>query len=305
MIETLKAIPTRYKGYKFRSRLEARYACFLDAVGLQWEYESQGYDLPSEGKYLPDFWCPQLDAFIEVKPARTWEPTAIYLAGTCQSEWRLGLNLYGNTKLTPPQADDLKHDDFAGKVADWCLDGIATCNVFAFWCDRKDCYGSLVELGIAKGIRRSILVGMPADFRDSLASSGVYLDYNDQACDMWFAEHMATACGVFASPQDMLAHGLQIGLYSEMPPEYRKAQALAVASGKRVVIVFSPTDKDYLRPAFMETVRFSANGSASYHEPMFELCDAAHSELHLEEWLPRSLDAFRSARFEHGESGAT
>lgn len=30
----MKAIETRYKGYRFRSRLEARWAVFFDALGL-------------------------------------------------------------------------------------------------------------------------------------------------------------------------------------------------------------------------------------------------------------------------------
>lgn len=49
-----RAIETRYKGYRFRSRLEARWAVFFDALGLKWEYEPEGFELPS-GRYLPDF----------------------------------------------------------------------------------------------------------------------------------------------------------------------------------------------------------------------------------------------------------
>ena len=51
----LKAIQTEYKGYKFRSRLEARWAVFLDALGVKWEYEPEGYDLENGSAYLPDF----------------------------------------------------------------------------------------------------------------------------------------------------------------------------------------------------------------------------------------------------------
>lgn len=50
----MKAIETAYKGFRFRSRLEARWAVFFDALGLRWEYEREGYELPS-GRYLPDF----------------------------------------------------------------------------------------------------------------------------------------------------------------------------------------------------------------------------------------------------------
>ena len=44
----MKAIQTEYKGYLFRSRLEARWAVFFDACGVRWEYEPEGYDLGDE-----------------------------------------------------------------------------------------------------------------------------------------------------------------------------------------------------------------------------------------------------------------
>jgi len=51
---SMKAIETRYKGYRFRSRLEARWAVFFDALGLSWEYEPEGFETDA-GWYLPDF----------------------------------------------------------------------------------------------------------------------------------------------------------------------------------------------------------------------------------------------------------
>ena len=48
-------IETVYKGYRFRSRLEARWAIYLDHAGWIWEYEPQGYTLSNGRKYLPDF----------------------------------------------------------------------------------------------------------------------------------------------------------------------------------------------------------------------------------------------------------
>ena len=44
-MSALKAIETEYKGYRFRSRLEARWAVFFDACGVKWEYEPEGYVL--------------------------------------------------------------------------------------------------------------------------------------------------------------------------------------------------------------------------------------------------------------------
>lgn len=51
----IKAIETIYSGYRFRSRLEARWAVFLDALGVRYEYEPEGFELPSGKRYLPDF----------------------------------------------------------------------------------------------------------------------------------------------------------------------------------------------------------------------------------------------------------
>lgn len=51
----MKPIETEYKGYKFRSRLEARWAIFFDEIGAKWEYEPEGYRLKDGTYYLPDF----------------------------------------------------------------------------------------------------------------------------------------------------------------------------------------------------------------------------------------------------------
>ena len=75
----IRPIETRYKGYRFRSRLEARWAVFFDASGIAWEYEKEGYDLGELSWYLPDFWLPSVrlsfgkylsspGCWIEIKP---------------------------------------------------------------------------------------------------------------------------------------------------------------------------------------------------------------------------------------------
>lgn len=51
----MKVIETVYNGYKFRSRLEARWAVFFDALGVKYEYEPEGFELDDGAKYLPDF----------------------------------------------------------------------------------------------------------------------------------------------------------------------------------------------------------------------------------------------------------
>jgi hypothetical protein len=62
----IKAIETVYNGYRFRSRLEARWAVFFDCVGVKYQYEPEGFDLDGVW-YLPDFYLPQLEMWAEVK----------------------------------------------------------------------------------------------------------------------------------------------------------------------------------------------------------------------------------------------
>lgn len=63
----IKPIETVYNGYRFRSRLEARWAVFFSTLELPYEYELQGYELPGGGRYLPDFYLPSLGVHVEVK----------------------------------------------------------------------------------------------------------------------------------------------------------------------------------------------------------------------------------------------
>jgi hypothetical protein len=54
----IAALDTFYKGRKFRSRLEARYAIVFDHLGIKWQYEPEGFNLGDGLLYLPDFWLP-------------------------------------------------------------------------------------------------------------------------------------------------------------------------------------------------------------------------------------------------------
>ena len=65
----VKALPTRRKGYRFRSRAEARWSAIFDGLGLDWDYEPEGYDLGRYGWYLPDFFIHGTECWIEVKGA--------------------------------------------------------------------------------------------------------------------------------------------------------------------------------------------------------------------------------------------
>lgn len=62
---THTGIATMYAGVRFRSRLEAKWACFFDLMGWRWEYEPFDAD-----GYIPDFVLLGDDpVVVEVKPA--------------------------------------------------------------------------------------------------------------------------------------------------------------------------------------------------------------------------------------------
>lgn len=64
------AIETNYAGRLFRSRLEARWAVFYDAIRIPWVYEPEGFQFANGVLYLPDFYLPSVDAYMEIKPVR-------------------------------------------------------------------------------------------------------------------------------------------------------------------------------------------------------------------------------------------
>jgi hypothetical protein len=152
-----KPIETLYRGYRFRSRLEARWAVFFDRARIPWRYEPEGYDLsavklPSDlpvttahwllsqlfssykpytpgdlqsvdhaidalfplvyidsvderdkpGSpmwYLPDFYLPEQDCWVEIKPS---EPSAREKRMMQRLVWATGKPGYIFWDLRPP-----------------------------------------------------------------------------------------------------------------------------------------------------------------------------------------------------------
>lgn len=76
--DEVKPMPTEYKGITFRSRTEARWAVFFDALGIEWQYEPNYFRLADGEFYKPDFYLPSLGftadgggsvgMYVEVKP---------------------------------------------------------------------------------------------------------------------------------------------------------------------------------------------------------------------------------------------
>lgn len=59
---------TIYNGYRFRSRLEARWAVFFDEARIRYMYEPEGFDLINGESYLPDFYLIDFELYVEIKP---------------------------------------------------------------------------------------------------------------------------------------------------------------------------------------------------------------------------------------------
>lgn len=101
-MNTARAIETEYRGYRFRSRLEARYAVFFDAAGIAWEYEPEGFDLDGK-RYLPDFFLPELKTYVEVKPTmEAAQQGAPQLLALMQASGCDGLFAIGHPTVEPP-----------------------------------------------------------------------------------------------------------------------------------------------------------------------------------------------------------
>jgi hypothetical protein len=61
-----KVLPTAYEGYAFRSRLSARWAVFFDALGVEWQYDVEGF-LTRKGQFQPDFNLPKYRTWVSVQ----------------------------------------------------------------------------------------------------------------------------------------------------------------------------------------------------------------------------------------------
>jgi hypothetical protein len=109
------AIETYYKGYRFRSRTEARWAIFFDTLGVKWEYEREGYTLSNGMRYLPDFWLDTVQMWAEVRP------------GTFTPEEKLKCKLLVEATgfeclMLDGTPDDIAYYGFATSSTSWAWD---------------------------------------------------------------------------------------------------------------------------------------------------------------------------------------
>ena len=110
---TLKAIETIYGGIQFRSRLEARWAAFFDAIGWSWVYE------PFDGDYyIPDFLITgDRPMLVEVRPAVTKAEYEAQIQTIKVPEWKGDVLILGASPF--PKLSSWKCAVPAGLLGEW------------------------------------------------------------------------------------------------------------------------------------------------------------------------------------------
>ena len=107
----IKPIETKYNGFRFRSRLEARWAVFFDMLGLKYEYEIEGFEM-NRVRYLTDFYIPSLDRWFEIKAKSLREKDIKKCEEFCLN--KDNENIKFSVLIGAPEA--VKIDDFAGVI---------------------------------------------------------------------------------------------------------------------------------------------------------------------------------------------
>ena len=111
-----QAIPTVYKNVQYRSRLEARFAHLLDELHVRFVYEPMAYRLASGSTYTIDFFFPDQQLYVELKPRRPHIEEEYKCEQMSVHGFRVTL-LYGSAMHKPPFRSELfngrSHRDYA------------------------------------------------------------------------------------------------------------------------------------------------------------------------------------------------
>lgn len=210
MTETqIRAIPTIYKGIEFRSRTEARWAVFFDALGVRWLYEEEGFDVWGRW-YVPDFHLIDLDAWWEVKGAK---PTKDELELTWDFALMMGRPVYlsSGSPLNPVRGgEDLKRINVRGDIAPFPECGV----LYGVWATNET-----VTLPLA------CYFGAEKDVPEI---DGSFIA-------RYFRLDIALAGGWEAHSQKLVNAYQQAAMYRFWDPSERSGRVVSRGGGKRVV----------------------------------------------------------------------
>lgn len=85
----------------------------------------------------------------------------------------------------------------------FCLDAIARCDIFFAWLDGLTAYGTLVEIGYARALRKQIIIATPSPPGRSRTHDDEW--ENDGLSDLWFAFECASRVITASSPNEAIA----------------------------------------------------------------------------------------------------
>jgi hypothetical protein len=138
----MKALETRYNGYRFRSRLEARWAVFMDAIGVAYEYEPEAYDLDGMF-YLPDFWLPGMEAYLEIKPKYPTDEETEKASRLAQFTGNTIFILFGQPEnprhLNEPSSDSGIRIDWMETEDNGKISKHPAWDCYYWWCECRHC----------------------------------------------------------------------------------------------------------------------------------------------------------------------
>lgn len=321
----IKPIETLYKGYRFRSRLEARWAVFFDAMKIRYEYEPEGYILSDGSCYLPDFWLPDQKTFVEIKPfTRPYlKSLKIYLAGKIyksEKNWRRHLFVDGDYTIDSTSA----YKEFVKQYPPALFGGHQFVGPYAIDLGES---GHYIDLNYADETEESkkevykLSMGQieKADlifvWIDSLDAYGTLVELGyAKACDkkiligideklegfeeMWFA--LQSASKVIKSPNALLAY---FDLVEDIDDEVEN-KCMYLSELQEVFLVKgSPGESDLVIDKFCDKRMIVRSGN-------FSLSPRNKLDVLFNDWryskggdpeIVKAFQAARSARFEHGE----
>lgn len=304
----IKAIETVYNGYRFRSRLEARWAVFFDALGVKYEYEAEGFEIGNGLRHLPDFSI-QNGVLIEIKPKDSFIPVMkrkyIYLAGkinanfndwrhelafekdlsekhhfTCFYKYENSNELEGNLptfrgiyRYTGPFFD-CNHGTYMDHIHKRSLCGINRADYIFAWINTSDCFGTISEIGYAGAMRnKNIRIGIHES-----------LNIEDFRFVLKFAHFQGVYPNVKDAWDDLMRNPLEIATKEE--------KKLSRLSQNEIVFLMQGDPFDCQIYKYIE----GGCESSSLSELLYT---NGFTSLQIEQAALKS----RQARFEHGENG--
>lgn len=126
----IKAIPTVFNGQVYRSRIEARWACFMDTLTIPFSYEPEAYNLNGIC-YLPDFYLPVQNCYLEIKLLEP-TPEEQEKAGRLATASRKPVYLFHGPIIEP----NWPHGDLRTWAYQFTVQGWDDCYM---WCECSTC----------------------------------------------------------------------------------------------------------------------------------------------------------------------